>query len=524
MNCLLRKLMEEKVGIAFKKRLSRMLPQDVSLNLCVIDDNNSMRPGLLKILHNNGNVSLSFYRELPETKKISQIPDDVYQLSDFTMIKTDSKDKLILTLAGSRSRCQLYFQTDNDIAIFQRYISSKVRLRNSSCNPCVYLLEPLDETVTTVTPFSSTLLPNPYPQDKPYRVSLQNLEASGLSFKSEETVEKLSAADFSKLFDSEGRVLNINEFSQSLYNKDIDKSVLGKLLQIFLFPDFTKNTQKERDEFIASKREIYKKVKIQWELTSFKQWQNYPELRNLVDLIEKDLDEYSSLFSHFQNPRNVQTITFDILLTLSMWNHDEGMYTKGMLTYIIPFINSFVKDATEKDVTCHDGHVCSYDEVESDIFWCFNQFYESNTISELIRPTNQPLLKTLFLAVGRVLELALPDILQLLFQKHAYSLDFMLEDCSRWYTTIFANDEIIRLWISAFAYSLTANTFEFHQYFAPSLLFSMAPAMIEMNPLNNEEFVRRFTALKKGNIDLNLLLKNTNKLMEMIEKKGTGSP
>jgi hypothetical protein len=51
-----------------------------------------------------------------------------------------------------------------------------------------------------------------------------------------------------------------------------------------------------------------------------------------------------------------------------------------------------------------------------------------------------------------------------------------------------------------------------------SLLFSLAPSFVEMNPLNSEEFVRRFHNLKKK-VELNLLLQNADKLMEILQNR-----
>ena len=47
------------------------------------------------------------------------------------------------------------------------------------------------------------------------------------------------------------------------------------------------------------------------------------------------------------------------------------------------------------------------------------------------------------------------------------------------------------------------------------MLFSLAPSFVEMNPLNSEEFVRRFHNLKKK-LDLNLLLLNVKQLKEIL--------
>lgn len=505
-----------------------MLPQDISLNLCIIDENNSMHSGLLKLLNNNGNIKGLFYRENPETKKPLPTPDNVFYLSDFITIELDPKDKLILTLSGCNSRLQLYFQCDNDIYIFQQYITTKVRFRKSFCNPCVYQFEPLDSTISTIPPFSTSILPVPDNQGKSLRVTLQDIEKVGLSFEPDLSIDTLSADSFYKSFDSEGRVSNIDEFAKELFNKDIDKVVLSKLWPLILFPDLPKKTKDEREQFIIEKREIYKKVKLQWQLLTFQQWQNYPVLRSLVELLESDLVANSTLFEHFAHPTNVQTIAFNILLTLYYWDNDGASYVKGMIKYLLPFINSFIFDApTDEKVTLPDQvTTVNSDEVESDIFWCFYQFYVNHKIGDLIHPSNQPQLKPLFVAVVGILENTYPDLLKLLYNLHAESLDFLLDDVTGWYTTsgCFTQEEILRLWISLISFSVSSSNFQFNQYFIISFLFAMCPTFLKYNPMNNQQFLRMFNETKKKKLDLNMLLKNAQKLILNIQQKRNPTP
>lgn len=500
-----------------------MLPQDISLNLCVIDENNSNRTGLLKMLSNNGNIKGLFFQEHQDTKKLSQTPDIVFYLSDFITIEFDPKDKLILTLSGCNSRLQLYFQCDNDNYIFQQYVSTKIRFRKSFCNPCVYQFEPMDPSISAIPPFSTIILPQPDSQGKSLRVTMQDIEKVGLSFEPDQSIETLSADAFQKFFDSEGKINNIDEFVKELFNKNIDKTLLNQLWPLILFPDFPKKTKNERNEFIIEKREIYQKVKLQWKLLTFQQWQNFPALRSLVELLESDLISNSSLFKHFEHAINVQTIAFNILLTMYYWDNDGATYVKGMIKYLVPFINSFIYDApTAENVTLQDKvTTVSSDEVESDIFWCFYQFYQNNKIGELIHPSNQPQLKSVFISVGGIIEAAFPELLKLLYNLHAESLDFLLDDVSGWYTTssFFTSDEVLRLWISLISSSLSSNNFQINHYFIISLLFAFAPSFLKYNPMNNQQFLAMFDETKKQKLDLNMLLKNAQKLITIIQQR-----
>lgn len=514
----------------FKKK---MLAQDTNINLCLINDIGDTRKGLLKMQHNNGNVSLSFYPELQtdppkqkcQSKRIAQIPDNVYQLSDFTMIEMDSKDHLIVTLSGSRSRCILYFTRDHDINHFLTYISNKVRLKNSDCNPNVYLLEPLDTAATPVTPYNATFLPqsSPHANKAPSRVSLQRIQHKELLFQTDEAVKQMTKEEYRDLFDSEGRIKNMETFPSIFYNKEVDLAVAGDLWKLLLNPGDATKTASERKQTDIKNRELYKQVKRQWQVTTPRQWINYPLFRNLVQSLEDDLDHNENLFKEFKRPDCVKRIAFNILLTLAAWNWDGAAYAENsndpipglLITFLSPFLDSFIKDADCKTVTTHEGEVVDIEEAEADIFWCFEQFYEYNQLCDLVRPSSQPLLKKLFIAIGFILEENFPDLLQLLYQKHALSLDFLRDDVSKWFTTCFQKEDVRRLWVSILSFT---SSFQFFQCFIVSLLFSLAPQFVEMNPLNGEEFIRRFHNLKKG-VNMNLLLLNAQKLMEILNKK-----
>lgn len=509
-----------------------MNPQDLNINLTFIDDSSSddeqaKHKGQLKMQHNNGNVSLSFYPELnldpsrSSQRKFAQIPDHVFQLSDFTMIEMDPADRLIVTLSGSRSHCQLYFQVEKDIAAFLDYIGQKVCLKHSDCNPCIFLLESLDSSSSSIAPFMGTVLPqaSSHPAKTPTRVALQRIENHGLVYTCDSDVPKMSAEEYSALFDEEGRIRDDSGFPGIFFNVVVDQSVSGELWKLLLEHDDAKLTKAERLAKDEENRKLYHTVKEQWQSTTLKQWSNHPDLRALVGLLEKDLKAHPELFEQFSNPKQVQKIVFNIFLTLSIYNWDGASYVEGLVTFIAPFLDSFIKNVEGNIVTTPDGRDVSTEEVEADIFSVFSKFYELNQLCDLVRPSRQPFLKPLFIAIGGILEKIFPELLQLLYQKHAFSLDFLRDDCSKWFTTCFGLSDVRRLWISILSFP---STFQFFQCFIVSFLFSLAPEFVEMNPLNSEEFVRRFHTLKKK-VGLNLLLKNTQKIRELTQKS-VGSP
>ena len=99
-----------------------MNTQDTNIEL-QIESKGETKTGLLKMQHNNGNVSLSFFKEVDSQgnstrKKYSQIPDRVNQLSDFTKVELDPDNQLALLLSGSRCQFKIIFIDEAKITTF----------------------------------------------------------------------------------------------------------------------------------------------------------------------------------------------------------------------------------------------------------------------------------------------------------------------------------------------------------------------------------------------------------------------
>jgi hypothetical protein len=345
------------------------------------------------------------------------------------------------------------------------------------------------------------------------------MQTHGLVFETDSSVRRISEAEYRAMFDADGRILPDAGFPGLFFNVDVDSSVSGELWKLLLNPEDAKLSAEERRGKDEVNRQEYITVKRQWQSTTRRQWANHQDLRKLVTLLEGDLKAHPELFEVFGHPKAVMKMAFNVFLTLSIFNWDGAAYVEGLVTFLAPFLTSFVRDADGDTATRPDGVEAPAEEVEADIFGCFKSFYDHNQLGNLVRPSRHPFLKQLFIAVGSLLEQHFPELLQLLYQKHAYSLDFLRDDCGKWFTTCFAADDIRRLWMSILSFS---SAFQFFQCFTVSLLFSLAPLFLEINPLNCEEFVRRFHTLKKR-VGLNLLLVNTEKTRELTSQK-SGDP
>lgn len=495
-----------------------MNSQDANINLSIIEGQET-KHGVLKMQHNNGNVSLSFFKELEtdnsknprQQKRFSQIPDHVHQLSDFTKIEMDQDDQLILILSGSRCQFKLLFEKQAGISSFFDYICQKVCLKHSDCNPRVFLIESLDSSTTSIAPFMATVLPGRGSKVTPNRISLAKIKESvpHVNFTPDNDVKKMTAEQYRQLFDADGKIKEDAGFPSVFYNVDVDNTVSGELWKIIINKDSEKLTYEQRAEEDKKNLEIYEKIKRQWLLTSKKQWDNHTDLRQLVEALEKGIKSQTDLFKGFEHVKDVQRIAFNVLLTVSYYNWDHALFCDALIPFLMPFLQPFVKDAHDDVVITQDGKEIPVAEAESNIFWCFFKFYDNNKLYDLVKPSKTPTIKTIFTEVGKLLFDNFNPLLELLIQKHAFSLDFLRDDCNALFSTCFTPSELRRFWMSLLTYP---EPFKFYEVFIISLLFFLSPNFVEMNPLNSEEFVHRFHDLKKS-LNLNMLLNNSRSLM-----------
>ena len=306
-----------------------------------------------------------------------------------------------------------------------------------------------------------------------------------------------------------------------MFNSTVDPSIQSQIWKLFLYKSdkqaYLLNSE-QRKELEIDYRKIYSLIKSQWRSVTQRQWDNDTDLQNLVILLEKDINSNSNLFSSFSNPKSMMKLAFNILLTISIYNHDNASYIPKMIQLLVPFLSSFCIDVEYNGIdneiaTNIKGEKVPAEEIESDIFWCFYNFYIDNQIFNLIRPSKTFDLKTLFVEAGKLLESYFQSLLQLLFQKHAYSLDFLRNDCVWWFSDIFNVEDLKRLWLSVL---VSKNWLEFYERFICALLYSVIPQLGEINPLMREDFLLRFQDIKK-NLDLNVILENTKALINLIE-------
>ncbi|OHS93841.1 hypothetical protein TRFO_02363 [Tritrichomonas foetus] len=450
-----------------KKRF--MNSQDATFIVTYVDDQSKDRRGTLKVQHTNGNITFSFYGS--DKHPLPTIPDNVCNLSDFTVFDISTKNPLSISFSGPNSQTQFSFIKTDDKTRFMEFIGTKVRVIHSDLNPSLFLLESIDFGESA---FCTTILPNATSFKQPKRISLENYK----NFTSKRDLELV-------------HITKDCFHTDKLYNANIDDNVLFDAIKSLL--------TRERTSDDAS----YDQVKKQWKSIIPRQFSNHKNLQDLIRRLEADVNAHESLFSKYENPKRIMKIAFNVLLSYSIYNWDGALYYDGLIDLLFPFIDAFITQ-----------HGSSFDDetCESEIFTVFDVFYEENSFSELKKPAKQGFIKIILPEVGKKLENVFTELLNLLYQKHVHSLDFLRDDLSRWFVDVFNTVDIQRLWISILAFK---NLQEFFESFLIALLFFVSPELNELNPLSFEEFVERFNEVKKG-ADLKTLLDNTLQIHEMI--------
>jgi hypothetical protein len=470
-----------KISIDVRENLSpksweghKMNPNDQTLSVTFTDSSRHESKGVLRLIHNNGNTQLTFYKDLAtdlprsgnSKREYAKQPDCNFYLSSFHVILIDPQNPLLIRLSSARDNCRFTCNSMADQSRFMDYISQKVRIVHSELNPDLFLLESID---LGQLPFTATLLPHPTrPQQK---LALAHWEQ--LTGRQPFTPERITSSG-----------VDVSRF----YNAEFDDSVVFDIFRTLLLPP-----PKAPDVTFFD-------LKKQWQSLSPRQLANNPELRKFIQCLEAYISRSSGRFDKYTNPRLVKKMFFDIILTYSFYNWDGIRLSEGVFDLLFPFLDAFVKQNGEEDV-----------RGVSEVFDVFSVFYEQNAFFDVKKGQKWTFIQPILINVGKMLDSTFNEIIQILNQKHIFSLDFLRNDCGTWFINVFNEDDIKVFWISALAFG---GTKEFFESFLIALLILLMNELNELNPLGLQEFVDQFNEVKMK-VDLRMLLVKTKYVHEM---------
>ncbi|XP_064022061.1 TBC1 domain family member 15 isoform X1 [Pogoniulus pusillus] len=235
--------------------------------------------------------------------------------------------------------------------------------------------------------------------------------------------EPVSAEEWAKNMDSEGRILDVDYIKRSIFKGGLCHT-LRKEAWKFLLGYFPWNsTKEERANLQKRKTDEYFRMKLQWKSVSEEQEKRNSRLRDYRSLIEKDVNRTDRTNKFYEGEDNPGLILLhDILMTYCMYDFDLG-YVQGMSDLLSPVLYVM--------------------ENEVDAFWCFVSYMDQmhQNFEEQMQG-----MKTQLIQLSTLLRLLDSGFCSYLESQDSGYLYF----CFRWllirFKREFSFQDILRLW------------------------------------------------------------------------------
>ncbi|XP_064511709.1 TBC1 domain family member 15 [Pseudopipra pipra] len=235
--------------------------------------------------------------------------------------------------------------------------------------------------------------------------------------------EPVSAEEWAKNMDSEGRILDVDYIKRSIFKGGLCHT-LRKEAWKFLLGYFPWNSSKEeRANLQKRKTDEYFRMKLQWKSVSEEQEKRNSRLRDYRSLIEKDVNRTDRTNKFYEGEDNPGLILLhDILMTYCMYDFDLG-YVQGMSDLLSPVLYVM--------------------ENEVDAFWCFVSYMDQmhQNFEEQMQG-----MKTQLIQLSTLLRLLDSGFCSYLESQDSGYLYF----CFRWllirFKREFSFQDILRLW------------------------------------------------------------------------------
>ncbi|KFV67974.1 TBC1 domain family member 15, partial [Dryobates pubescens] len=235
--------------------------------------------------------------------------------------------------------------------------------------------------------------------------------------------EPVSAEEWAKNMDSEGRILDVDYIKHLIFKGGLCHT-LRKEAWKFLLGYFPWNsTKEERANLQKRKTDEYFRMKLQWKSVSEEQEKRNSRLRDYRSLIEKDVNRTDRTNKFYEGEDNPGLILLhDILMTYCMYDFDLG-YVQGMSDLLSPVLYVM--------------------ENEVDAFWCFVSYMDQmhQNFEEQMQG-----MKTQLIQLSTLLRLLDSGFCSYLESQDSGYLYF----CFRWllirFKREFSFQDILRLW------------------------------------------------------------------------------
>ncbi|CAD5122514.1 DgyrCDS10937 [Dimorphilus gyrociliatus] len=231
----------------------------------------------------------------------------------------------------------------------------------------------------------------------------------------------LNPEQWSKLMDTEGRVKDPENLKDIIFRGGVDHSIRKEVWKFLLGYYSWDSNYKSRSDQRKAKVDDYFRMKLQWKSISKEQETRFSQIRDMKNLIDKDVNRTDRTHEYYVEKKNVDVL-YDVLMTYVMYNFDLS-YVQGMSDLLAPILALM--------------------ENEVDAFWSFAGFME---IVQHNFDKDQAGMRNQLLQLQTLIKFYDPEFYRYLMQHDSCNMYF----CFRWLLIIFKREfkfpEIMRLW------------------------------------------------------------------------------
>jgi len=292
--------------------------------------------------------------------------------------------------------------------------------------------------------------------------------------------------------DREGRVVDPKALKKLVFYGGVEPDLRPELWKFLLGYYKFDSTYAEREYLVASKREEYRVLQMQWKTVSEDQAKRFAKFRERKHRVEKDVvrtDRTIPFYEGDDNP-NVDLLR-DILVTYSFYNFDLG-YCQGMSDLLSPILY-VMKD-------------------ESEAFWCFAALME-RMAPNFHRDQNG--MQAQLSALSKLVQLLDTPLHDYFKQNECLNYFF----CFRWILICFKREfdyhDVLRLWEVLWSHYLSEH---FHLYMCVTILKRNRRKI--MDEQMEFDTLLKFINELSGRIDLESTLRDTQALCLFAGEKG----
>jgi hypothetical protein len=447
---------------------------DQVVEIVYLDSEGTKQERSMQFKNQSGSTQIVFFSFVPSQvcrrfRPTVQWPDMIFWLSEFTMLRR--KGRFGFSLISLNRKFDFECYNAEFVTILNKYIGQKLKFVKSSVDGATYEIQRMEGS-TTSAGFFQTTLPNVSEKSKCLSVS-----RPGVLTNFWEEIERSplpSSNPFSVPELTKNRTFSM--FKESLVNFTVDD---------VLFDDIEHQCSSMMADQVS--RNI--------------------DLQVLVKEIEKGIASSHLFFEKFNDPSTMKEHVFKLLVYISIYNWDGASYQDYVFSLLIPFLEAYIDENGEKDMRLPE------------IFEVFLRFYQNFGFSDARKLEKRDFIGPVFDKIAGLLESKFPQVLEMMAQKYLFSLEFLRQDCSVWFSNVFKGDGLKLLLISIVKFK---DVEEFFESFLIAILINILQELCEVVIFNSDELVMEYEEMRKD-FDARKLLNDMTKIKAWIEKQKSGT-